>query len=216
MKFKSQIPDDIFINPFAEKFVTVMDEADTFKQAAIHKAHRFYRSPTNTNLPFLIKRVEDAGFPSIPSDFPKDVLDALLLNANDINALRGSKIGLRLWLWCLTFGVISVDDSAFYPIDEFIQPEEIATNGYIDEFIPNILAGGLELFLFDDLTQFGVSTLIVNIDTKYWNHVNIVAYINENIKKYLTFTTGISSITINFSVGVYTPHSHPYQYFVNP
>lgn len=217
MNFRERIPSEILRNPPVDKFVTVLDETNTYKQQEMQKAFRFYRSPLNTNLKFLIKRLEDEGFPPIPADFPKDVLDALLLNYEDINALRGSRQGLELWLWCLTFGAITIDDSAFMPVNQFIMLSS-PTNGFLSRFSPNVVTtpGAPDLFLFDDISQFGTSILIVDIVTKYDTNTSIINYINTHIKKYLTFVTSSATITVNFTNGPYVTNTFPHQYFVLP
>jgi hypothetical protein len=218
MKFRDQIPEDLFENPYLEKFITLLDELNNYKQSIINKSLRFYRSPLNTNTYFLKRRLEDDyGFPTIPIDFPKDVMDALLLNAEDINAMRGSIQGLRTWLWCLTFGNIVIDDSLFYPVTEFISLSD-QQKGFVsktDPLYPNTPQDP-DLFLFDDLNQFGTSILNITIDTMYHNHPSIPTYINTHIKKYLTFVTSNAVINVTLNPGVYVTNTDPYQYFVKP
>lgn len=217
MNFSTETPDEILENPYAAKLITVLDKLEDYKQSELDKALRFYRSPTNFNLSYLQKRLnKDYGFPTIPADFPKDVLDALLLCAEEINALRGSKQGLQLWLWCLTFGAITIDDSQFYPLPQFLTLDDPQL-GFLDQFSPNVATNPPaipDLFLFDDYSQYGQTTLIIDIDTKYFNHPSIPLYINTHIKKYLTFVTTNAVITITFNNGVYNTNPFPYQKFV--
>jgi len=217
MNFTSQTPDEILENPPAKKLLTVLDGVEEYKTIEIAKALRFYRSPINFNLTSLRKQLnDDYGFPTIPADFPKDVIDALKLNAEDINALRGSKIGLTLWLWCLTFGTITVDDSLFFPIPQYLILDSL-TNGYLDQFAPNVTTNPPtipNLFLFDDVSQNGQTTIVIDIATVYYNHPSIPTYITQHIKKYLTFVTSNAVITVNFTNGTYTTNTFPYPKFV--
>lgn len=216
MNYSSQTPDEIKVNPNAEKFLKVLDGVEEYKQIEVDKALRFYRSPVNFNNLFLRKRLNfDYGFPTIPADFPKDVLDALLLNANDINALRGSKIGLHLWLWCLTFGNITINDTGFYPLPQYLLLDTLDLS-YLDQFTPNVATNPPsipDLFLFDDVSQMGQTILTIDIVTKYDTHPSIPAYITTHIKKYIGFVTSNALITINFTNGPYVTHSLPYQKF---
>lgn len=218
MKFTEQTPEEVLINPSAKNFLEVLDATQTWKENQIDVGNRFYRGPLSNNLTFMKKRLEgDYGFPDIPTDFPKDVMDALLLNAKDINALRGSKAGLKLWLWCLTFGDITVDDSLFAPVPEFIQLSD-PYSGFVSKIDPEYpaTASDPDLYLFADMSMYGNNILTVDISTMYYNHASIPDYINTHIKKYLTFVTSGAVITINFTNGVYTTNAEPYQYFVIP
>lgn len=217
MKFRDQIPEDLLINPYADKFVTVLDGANDFKQEEIEKALRFYRPPLSMNTSFAIKKLQDLGFPPIPSDFPKDVLDALILNAKDINALRGSKIGLELWLWCLTFGSFVIDDSLFYPFPTAIFPSD-PDSGYVSWFSPLITptVQNPGLFLFSDMADFGVGQIDIQITTKYDAFASITQYIDDHIREYLTFTDQSTIINITYINGPYVTHAFPHQYFVKP
>lgn len=216
MNYTSQTPDEIKVNPNAEKFLKVLDGMEEYKQIEVDKAHRFYRSPVNFNHLFLRKRLNfDYGFPTIPADFPKDVLDALLLNANDINALRGSKIGLHLWLWCLTFGNITINDTGFYPLPQYLLLDTLDLS-YLDQFDPNVATNPPaipDLFMFEDVSQFGQTTMTITIQTKYELHPSIPTYITTHLKKYLTFVTSNASIAIAFGPGVYNTNTFPYQKF---
>lgn len=219
MNFTDQTPNDVLQNPFAEKLLKVLDGTHDYKQQQIAYANRFYRSAIFTQPKFLRARLEEHyGFPALPDDFPLDVLQALTLNAEEINALRGSKQGLLLWLWCLTFGNITVVDTYFQPIPEFIQLSD-PINGFVSKFFPLYLSTSLspDLFLFDDMSQFGQSILQVDIDTKYdTTPASILTYINTHIKKYLTFVTGNASITVTLHPGVYTQYGEVYPYFMKP
>ena len=218
MNYTSQIPEEIpNENPYARKLMAVLDGVEDYKQSEIDTALRFYRGPINFNLLFLRKELNlTYGFPTIPADFPKDVLDALKLSAEDINATRGSKIGLELWLWCLTFGAITIDDVGFYPLPQYLQLDTFDLS-YLDQFTPNVATSPPaipDLFLFDDVSQMGQSVLTIDIATKYDTHPSIPAYITTHIKKYIGFVTSNAVITINFTNGPYTTHPFPYQKFV--
>jgi hypothetical protein len=218
MNYTGQTPDEIpNENPSAKKLLTVLDGVEDYKQSEIDLALRFYRPPVNFNLAWMRKQlVQTYGFPTIPADFPKDVLDALMLCARDINALRGSKIGLELWLWCLTFGANVIDDTNFYPLPQYLQLDTVDLS-YLDQFTPNVATNPPaipDLFLFDDVSQMGQTVLSIDINSKYYNHPSIPLYITTHIKKYLGFVTSNASITINFGIGIYNPHTFPYQKFV--
>lgn len=216
MQFRKQIPGDLLINPNADKYVSVMDALQSFKTDAINSAHRFYRSPISGNLLFLRKRLHlDYGLPTLPDTLPKDVCDALLLNSGDLNSLRGSREGLLLWLWCLTFGAIDIDDSAYFPIPDYIALSD-PIQGFTDKIDPLFTptATDPDLFLFTDMDSFGTSELTIEITTKYYNHAGIVKYIEDHISKYLTFAMSNFVLNLSFVNGPYVTKTTPYQYFV--
>lgn len=213
MNFSDQAPDGLNISVNWQKLIKVFDELTLYKNKEFHKLQRFYRPPLLTNLNYLRKLVFELGYPKVPTDFPKEILDAMRLNAENVMALKGSRMGLPYWLWVMTFGNISVDDSNFYPHSDYIilSDEE---RGYVSHTPENDADFDPPLYLFSDAANFGNQELIINIETKYYNLASLEEYLNTHIKEFIHFVDANAVITITLSPGVYTPYDKPYQYFV--
>lgn len=212
MKYREQIPQDLFENPYVDQMVTVMDGTELQKSLIVEKSTRFYRSVVNCDMISLRKRVEDLNFPPVPHDFPKDILDALILNAAEINRLKGSPKGLELWLWCLTFGSLSIGLSGMYPISNYIKLNDV-TEGFLGNTNP---PQSKTLYLFSGYQNFGSQTVTIAIQTKYHYLIALRTYILQNIRKYLSFTDNNITLNITYTPGTYVTNSNPNQYFVIP
>lgn len=210
MNFRDSTPEQVFINPNADSFISVLDGLKTYEDLALKKACRFFHPAISTNLDFLRKKVADYGYPPVPEDFPKDVLDALILNAKYNMDLRGSLEGLELWLWCLTFGEITIDASGFYPQPDYILLSDIYY-GYASHVSP-IDAVTYNLYLFTGTDNFGDQEIVIDIVTKYSSNDSIKDYIEANIREFLMFTADDTTITINYTNGPYVTLDTPYQY----
>ncbi len=213
MPFRNSIPAGVFVNQNAEKLVKVFDELEAYKTQEIEKVMRSTKTPLHTNLEWLRKRVEDYGYPIVPYDFTKEQLDAMLLNVENVMALKGSKMGLYYWIWTLTFGNITIDDSNFFPSQDYIIPSDLLF-GYVSHIVD---AGDSQtLYLFGDANNFGFQVLDITIETKYWQMQSLIDYIQANIKKFISFVDSNAQINITFTPGVYTPYAEPNQFFVIP
>jgi len=214
MRFKKQIPPFVDTNEHATKFISVLDGMQEYKEALVEDYTRFYNTPLLTNLLFLRKKAEAYAHPRIPEDFKKEQLDALILNSNDIMALKGSYQGLRLWLWCLTFGNITDNYGDFYPIINYIIPSD-EEYGYLSNVVPPETEPRT-LYLFSGADNFGTQSLSISITTKYHWMVSLKKYIEDNIREFIGFTDANTTITIELLPGAYVTNSFPNQYFVIP
>lgn len=212
MRYRNQIPPALLLSPDADKFVLVLDGLEQYKESIVEDSTRFYRPPVFTDLKWLRKKVEDLGYPPVPTDFPKEILDAMLLNAQNVMALKGSKLGLTYWLWTLTFGGITVDDSQFYPLGDYIIPSDLDF-GFVSEVAP---LTSDTLYLFSDAADFGVQILTIGIATKYVYMLTLRNYIHKHIKEFISFADDNTQINITFVPGTYQSLPDPYQYFVIP
>lgn len=209
MKYSNQIPANLLDNPNAGKLVRVLDELELHKTILLEKALRFYRPILSTDLLWLRRKLEDYGYPKVPSDFTKEQLDAMLLNVQHVMALRGSKEGLIYFLWVLTFGEITVDDSGLYPQSNYIIPGD-TYYGYVSHIQP---FNPSNLYIFSGVESFGTQTLTVTIKTKYHYMSTLRQYIKDHIREFLNFTDDNVQISITFLPGPYQTYSQPYQLF---
>lgn len=212
MKFRDHIPPSVLENYEVDRLIQVLDELQTYKEISLYKVERG-QTVVGDNLSYLRKRLEDYGHPPIPEDFPKEVVDALLLNSANIMRLKGSRLGLRLWLWCLTFSEPVIDDSSFYPIPSYIILGDHQSNGFVSHLSVDF---GYDLYLFSgNAIDFGNSVLLVELPTKYHYMKSLRQYINDNIRKFLSFVSEDADIQVSFSPGSYTSFDEAYPYFVN-
>lgn len=213
MQYRKQIPSKLADeNENVDSLINVMDGFEQAKTEVVEKAVRFNKAPLLTDLRWLRKKAEDLGWPPIPDDFTKEQLDAMILNAEHVMALKGSKQGLHYWLWVLTFGNITIDDSAFYPLNKYIIPSD-DFYGYVSHFEP---LEDYDLFLFSDVSDFGTQTLTVGIETKYHYMRSLRDYIINNLQAFISFVDDSFTFNLSLEPGVYNTYSEPYQYFVIP
>ena len=214
MLFSERIPEVYKRSLNAVKLVKVLDSLEQHKKLLVEKHTRFYNSPLLADKKFLRKKLEDYKHPAIPEDFHKEQLDALLLNSNDIMALKGSYQGLHLWLWCLTFGNVTNNYADFYPTRDFIVPNEVDTYGYVSNIAPP--DDFMTLYLFSGVDNFGQQSLSISIDTKYHYMTTLKKYILDNIREFIGFTDANTIITVELYPGIYNSDPFPNPYFVIP
>lgn len=209
MRYSTQIPEKARSTPNAEAFVKVLDETQLYKNSVIHKASRFYNPVLLTQLPFLRKFQDEFGWPTVPADFPKKILDNMYLNEENVFRLKGSKLGLEYWLRVLTCGDCFIDDSTFFPVLSYIILDDI-NNGYLSSDImwPNSM-----LYLFDGDTSFNPRYLNISIRTPYYNLESLKTYILTHIYKFIGFVDPNTHINIEFIYGPHRKNPHAFYYF---
>lgn len=111
MLFSHSIPEHVFENPHTKAFISVLDALQEYKQEVISQAIRTLNVPLCTDEKWLRKYLKDSGFSDIPSGFPIEPMQQMLLNADTIMSLRGSYIGLELLVSVCALGEVSVDAS---------------------------------------------------------------------------------------------------------
>lgn len=211
MSYRKEIPEVLFEdNTPLDNFVKVLDGVEEYKVGEIEKSARFLKTPLLSDLLWLRKKAEDYGYKNLPNNLVKEQLDALILNANDIMACKGSYEGLYLWLWSLTFGNITINSISFFPLPNYIQLSDL-TYGFVSEINP---VNNTTLYLFSGVGNFGSSVLDVVINTKYYLQPNLKEYIENHIKDHVGFLDINAVVTITLNNGVYNTSTHPYQYFV--
>lgn len=214
MKFRSQIPEQFFEgNNLLDKLVTVLDGTNAYKEYLVDRHSLYYKSLLIGETDWLKKRLEDYGYPTIPDMLPKQCMDALLINARNVMALKGSDLGLRYFLWCLTFGEITIDWSQFYPNVNNLTLSEFTGKGYLladnpqdTDYVNYLLAADNDL---------GKQVLNITIKSIYWDNKWVLDYINTNIRKFINFTEENFQFNLEIADGPYFPIIEPFWYFVN-
>lgn len=211
MLYSRQIPELLSEqNPYLAGLVKVLDGLEAYKQAQLLKSSRFYNPVLLTNRDFLRKLAEELGWPSVPFDFPKEILDNMILNAERIWALKGSNLGFEILLRALTCGEPTVTSSAFFPETDFIILDEL-NQGYLPD--SEMISAGEQLYLFEDFTQFQSGTLSVSVATPYEGLESLKTYIQTNLPRFVGFIDEDTTITITYSLGPHVPNPHAFSFF---
>lgn len=211
-RMRKMLPDD-FRTGNPEKYLTVLDGMLDFKLDLLRKALRVYCPPLLTSLPYLRRRAEDVGWYNVPYDFPKLILDAMILNAEAVFSLAGSYKGLDYWLRILTQGAPTVT-GLLLPQERYIIPGD-QLRGYMSH--ESNWNGESFLTLFSgELHDVQPGTLSVSVATPYYNLASLQKYIETTIRQMLGFTSSRTTITITLVQGPYVPNPHANPYFVNP
>lgn len=214
MRFKDQIPEEFLDgNKELSNFIVVLDKLNEYKEYLVDRHSLYYKSLLIGERSWLKKRLEDYGFPTIPEELPKQCMDALLINARNVMALKGSDLGLKYFLWCLTFGEISIDWSEFYPNVNNLTLDEFTGKGFLLEDDPATVDN--VNYLLSNVEDLGNQILTVNIGSIYWNNQYVIDYITSNIRKFLNFTEDSFQFNLTMVQGPYTPIPEPFWYFVN-
>ena len=132
MLFSQSIPDSVLENSAASKFVSVLDSLQEVKQGIISDAVRSFNPILCMNEKWLRKYLTDYGFGDIPKGFPVRVLQQMLLNADTIMRLRGSKLGVEFFLSVCSLGVATIDASRLRSVVRTIYTDS-TSYGYITD-----------------------------------------------------------------------------------
>lgn len=208
MLYSKQIPEAFQLSPDSQDFIKVLDGLQQYKDGIIFKSTRIYNPVLLTNRGFMRKFLKEFGWPDIPEDFPKKILDNMYLNAEHVFRLQGSKIGLEYLLRVLTCGSITIDDQDFFPKSSYIILDDL-DYGYLfteTDYPKNIL------YLYDGEDSFLPRFLTIGIKTPYWYLQSLKDYINTNIYRFIGFTDANTTLTITFEEGDFVKNilANPY------
>lgn len=215
MRFRDQIPGSLIEEAGnLDNFLKVLDLLTYYKENQIYSSTYLYRSILCGNTDWLKKRLEDYSFPTVPKDLPKQCMDAMLINARNIMSLKGSDLGLRFFLWSLTFGKIEIDWSGFYPRSKILYLDElVAGRGHLLADNPKDVKDVNSLFNSTD--DLGKQKLTIYVESMYAENVSVVKYIKDNLHKFIGFTTEYFELDLQIVKGTYQPFDKAYWYFMN-
>lgn len=191
MLFSQSIPDKVLENSEASKFVSVLDSLQEYKQGIIADAIRSFNPILSTNEKWLRKYLTDYGFSDIPRGFPIRVMQQMLLNADTIMRLRGSKLGLEFFLSVCSLGEVTIDASELNQPLDLIFPDSLS-DGYLTD-------NNVDSPLYLCTTNiFAVnSTLLVTLRSIYFDgeHTTeadaIIKYLQNVTPNYVGFSNGL-------------------------
>lgn len=212
MAFKDSIPERVLESSSVNNFVEVLNELHNYKEGLVTTSLRSWNPAVFMNKKWLIMRLQEYGV-SLPYELPIQVMQQFLLNINEIFRLRGSKLGLQLWLSVITLGEITIDDSDYWGALVFLSPNS-KTRGYItcDNTNPYYYMVNNSDQLYRDLS------LGITIKSAFNNDPTIkaalVEYFNNNLRSQLGFPENVTiTITWQSRTGQYF-HSLLNPYFV--
>lgn len=208
MLFSDFVPEGLKVHTPVENFLKVLDGLQFYKEQEIYKSTRIYNAVLNTNLAHLRKVLSRYGYPEIPEDFPKEILDNMYLNAENVFRLQGSKMGLDYLLRVLTCGEPTINDADFYPKASYIIPGDLDA-GYL--FAPQDYPLNT-LYLYSGVDNYLPRFLYISIATPYHNLQSLKKYIETNIYRFITFTDENTTVSITLTEGAYVrnPYAEPY------
>ena len=200
MSFSKYIPDRVLEFSDPNKFTEVLDELYKFKQDKMFTALRHTNPILLTDKKWLIKKLSDYGVDFIPMEFPLEIIQQFLLNADVILGTRGSAKGFELFLSVMTLGEVKVDYSDFYT-----EPSILILNSRVQGKLTGDNVSGNYYLVDDDSQVNGNVSLEVTINSSYFSDSTIKELIMGTIEKVypmflgfspncqVTFTTSVAS-----------------------
>lgn len=214
MEVRKRIPEKFFEgNVNLNGFVNVLDALHKYKGVAINNHSFYYKSLLSFEKSWLKKRLEDYGYPEIPIDLPKESMEALLINSRNVMYLKGSDLGLKFFLWSLTFGDVDIDWEEFYPQGDILFLSEYAGRGHLLADEPDTT--DFVNYLTSNEEDVGNQVLTISIATPYWNNSIVENYIRDNIRNFINFTDDSFVLNLELTQGPHVVIPEPYWYFVN-
>lgn len=209
MLFSQSIPDRVLENAAASKFVSVLDSLQEIKQGIISDAVRSFNPILCMNEKWLRKYLTDYGFSDIPKGFPVRVLQQMLLNADTIMRLRGSKLGVEFFISVCSLGVAKVNaDGLIEHVDTL----------YLDSKSYGYVTGNTDSFFYLSSTNDRIpSHLTIELSSKYFNggypveKEAILSYLNRVLPYYVGF-----SVNLEIQWSIKTRSKFYYHGLLNP
>lgn len=180
--FSINIPERVLSNQ-TSKFVTLLDSLLVYKQRQMFEAVRVNNPVLLNNKRWLLRKLSELGF-IFPESFPIIVLQQVLLNADILVKMRGSKIGTELFCSILTLGEVHLDDAYAHGRIQALIPNSIF-NGFITE------ESGDTLYIIDDLELIkSKDVLNITISSSLFSKPyakDIQEYVIKEIKNWVPF-----------------------------
>lgn len=192
LSIKNSLP-DFLVGTAAYKFAEVIDGVNQFKQTEIANALRIYNPILATSPLWLAKRLTDYGF-FIPTDYPWQPLQALLMNVHSVTRLKGTELGLKNLLQLLTLGTVTIDLSKFIADVTAIYPDNLDGFGVItgDDY------SLVQNYPVDKIETFQPPTEInITINSVYYDNKVVKDYIEKLIPEWLVIAPN-NKVTITW------------------
>lgn len=197
MSFSKYIPDRVLEFSDPNKFAGVLDELYKFKQDKMFTALRHTNPILLTDKKWLIKKLSDYGVDFIPMEFPLEIIQQFLLNADVILGTRGSARGFELFLSAMTLGEVNVDYSKFYA-----EPNILILDSRVQGNVTGDNSAGNFYLVSDNSQVNGTMTLTATIKSSYFSDEVTKTLIMDVIEKSYPMFLGFSpnrQVTFNTS-----------------
>lgn len=181
LSIKDSLP-DFLVGTDAYKFANVIDGVNQFKQTEIANTLRIYNPLLATSPLWLAKRLTDYGF-FIPTDYPWQPLQALLMNVHSVTKLKGTEMGLKMLIELLTLGEVTLDFSNFIADATALYPNNLDGFGIItgNDYTQT------QNYLVDSTDTFQPPTeLTITIKSAYANNNVVKSYLDKIIPEWIT------------------------------
>lgn len=189
LTFKGSLP-SFLQNSNAEKFAEVLDKLNEYKQVEIANSLRIYNPILVFDSKWLIKRLTDYGF-HIPTGYPWQPLQQILLNIYNILGLKGTANGLKLMLSVLTLGEVTLDTSKFNRAWHYISPDD---ENY--GFITGDNSELSQLYLVNGTDDFTPNTSLgITIKTTYSDNTLVKNYVESLIPSWVPMAESVKIST---------------------
>lgn len=163
-----------------------------------------YSFVNNMDSKYCRKILEEMGYPPIPSDFPKRILDSLFLNAGAIFRMKGSIRGLDYFIRAITRGLPEITYINPVQVNYYMIPSDLLLGYFTDSENYSYFFNG---FNSSD------TSLTIHVKTPYANLISLKTYLEKHIKKFILFIPDESQINITFEQDIHYRIPYNYQYF---
>lgn len=133
MRFSDFIPTEVKEQELTYKLISVLDRLQAYKESLVYDALRTTNNALIDNKTWLIKKLGAFGFERIPYELPLLVLQQLLLNVNKLNSLRGSYVGVELFVSIITMGEVTIDTSGWVKKSQQLIPNSLEQGYIVDD-----------------------------------------------------------------------------------
>lgn len=196
MLFSDRIPSRLSEYPTVAAFMSVLDELQNYKSEIISDSLRVNNPAVSMDKKWLLKKLSDYNI-EFPYDYPIQVIQQVLLNADTLLGLRGSKIGLELLCSVLTLGEATVNDKYFYQDAKILTLNSKSTGFIVDS------TDDPKYYLVNNNSYINPSaSLSIAVKSKFFSggysdvERTIKDYVQESVKKFIGFSN--YSLSFNF------------------
>lgn len=210
MSFSRYIPDLVKEFPNTRKFVSIFDALYDEERFILDEYVRIFNPLILTDKKWLIKRLLEYGF-NIPYEFPVEIMQAILVNINQITETRGSLRGVEFFCSAVTLGEVTLS------WDNFYQPSNILLldTCMVDTIVDN---SSDQIFYLADKKGFTTtpSSLEVTIKSIFFSGdypteaLSLINYLENTIPEFIGFNHDL-----NFTLNTETRDSRYYHELLN-
>lgn len=211
MKFSDHVPEVLEENLNVRNFLAVLDGANEYKSNEVFfSLHKAFYPLFQDNVQYLRKFLFEVGQIENIQGMPRVILENLIQNANTIFSSKGTLVGFKLFMRCLTLGDCSVNFSNYWGDKVYLHPNRFELLGMLPNGASLIVADSFPSkypFLFggQDFDAYKGSVAIKLI-SPYFHVKEFRNFVKSIICNYLPM---ISPEYTELNIGMY---GHGYNY----